>query len=764
MKNILTITKKELLAFFNNPTAYIIILAFLMLWEFLFFRNVFLIGEASLRSMFGILPWILLIVIPALTMGALAEEKNEGTLEFLLTHPINQLELIAGKFFGILSFFALAMLFVFPLAFSIGLFGNLDWGQVVCQYLAGVLTAAVLVSIGIFISSLFTSQISAFLVSVIGSFFLIIAGTELVSVRLPLSLAPFLEQLSVSNHFDSMSRGVIDLRDVWYFISFPAVFLGLTYLNMLKNKYGNKKAAYRNYQTAFVLLVGIVILSNVVGARIPGRIDLTEGRIYTLTSTTKELASNLPDIVNITLYASDQLPAQYQPVLRDTKDILNDYQTFSQGKIKVAYKNPSADSAIQKEAISKGVQPMRFNIVSKEEFQAKEGYLGIAVSYGGENEAVPFVGSVNNLEYELSGFLKKLTTEKKPKVGFLAGHGEKSLTEDYSIIEKELEKQFALEVITAQSESGANGDKGKKTEAPEANGAVQPKQFTLPEEIKTLIIAGPVDDFSDAEKKTLTDFIAQGGSVLFLIDGVTISDQTMTVAANQKNPAAFVKEITGVEINKDLVYDLRSNKSAAFSNGVMQYILPYPFLVVAPKAKDMSPITAKIENLVLPWASSLTVDANKVEEKGYQKNDLFVTTANGGAQTSGFNISPDQKFSSKDLNEKLLAVALSPKSESTNKARIIILGNSNFLSDRFIAESPVNFAFALDAISWLSQEASLSSISVKNLAGRKLTFENDSQPALVKFGNLAFVFLATSGYGAWRLTRRKKMKERKYAD
>lgn len=769
MKNILTITKKELQAYFNNPTAYIIALAFLLLWEFLFFRSVFLIGEASLRGLFEILPLILMVIVPALTMGSLAEEKKDGTLEFLLTHPLNQLELIVGKFLGILAFFAIIFIFIFPLAWSLGQFGNLDYGEVVSQYLASVLTASVLVSLGIFISSLFSSQISAFLVSTVASFFLVISGTELVSARMPLWLAPFIDQFSLSNHFGSMSRGVIDLRDLWYFISFTLVFLSFSYLNLIKNKYGNRKEAYRNYQIAFLCLVGIVILSNNIGSRIPGRIDLTKEKVYTLSSATKEIAANLPDIVNITLYSSDKLPAQFQPVLRETKDVLTDYQTASKGKIKVVYKNPSESGDIVKEATSMGIQSVRFNVVSQEEFQVKDGYLGIAVSYGGKHEAIPFVQSVNDLEYQLSSFIKKLTDENKPKVGFVSGHGEKTLATDYPTINNELKKQFQVEDIKAESaESGKEDAKNTtnkanpKNDIPKEATVLAAKKLSIPSDIKTLVIAGPTEDFSEEEKNTLSEFVAKGGSVFFMIDGVSISPQTMQVAVNEKNLADYVKSLTGVEVGKDLVYDLKSNETVGLGGGQMRYIVPYPFWVRALKAQDSSPINSKLESVVLPWASSIVVDQNMLDEKGFEKTELFSSSGSAGMQNSSFNIDPSQKFSQQGLSKKLMAVALSPKKDSEKQSRFVIVGDSDLLSDQFVGDNLANFSFGMEAISWLSQESSLSQIRVKNLAEKKLTFNNPSDPNWIKFGNLAFVFLVTSGYGTWRLMRRKKMKEKVY--
>ncbi len=757
MKNILIITKKELRSFFNNPTAYVVVLAFLLLWEFLFFRNVFLIGEVSLDELFQYLPWIFMVVVSALTMGTFSEEKKEGTLEFLLTHPVSRAELVIGKFLGIIAFEAAALLFVFPLAWSFSLFGELDWGKVVGQYLGSAFIGSVLTSLGIFVSTLFLSQISSFLVSLIGGFFLIIVGTNFFSSHFPLEITPFFEQLSALNHFNSISRGVVDARDVWYFISLTAVFLGFTYLMLIKEKYGNRKSAYINYQVGLIIMLGIFVLSNVVGTKIPGRIDLTKEKIYTLSSVTKDIVSNLPDLVNISLYASDKLPAQLQPVLRETKNILDDYRRFSKGKIKIYYKNPSADNEIAKEAISQGIQPVRFNVVSQEEFQVKDGYLGLAVSYGGRSEVIPFVENFNDLEYQLSSLIYKLTIENKPKIGLVSGHGEKSFYGDYRVINDELKKQFETVDVMAKGEEKKNEEGKSSGKSDDSDKAV--KKISIPDDVKTLIIANPSQDYSDEERNTISQFISKGGNVLFLLDGVSVLPQVLSASENQNNLFDFVKSQTGVEVEKNLVYDLRSNESVSFGDGQMRYILPYPFWLRALKATDNSPIVSKIDSVTLPWASSLNIDKKAADEKGFDVTELLSTTQYAGTQSSIFDITPDKKLSSENLGKKVLAVALASRQ---NGGKIIIVGDADFLDSENVKNNPSNFSFGVEAVSWLGQGPRLSQIKIKDLSIRKFVFKSSQDPVLIKFGNMSFVLVTVSGYGFWRLYRRRKIKYETY--
>ena len=737
--NILTITKKELRSYFDSPTAYIVLAVFLLLWEFLFFRDALLGGEASLRGLFDYLPWLFLLLIPAITMGSISEEQSEGTLEFLLTHPIKDSELIVGKFLGSLAFAATGLLFIVPIAWSFSRFGNMDWGVVAGQYLGGVFSAGVLIALGIFISSLFRSQTASLLVTAVAGFFLVISGFEFFTAGVPLILVPIFEQLSVTSHVQSMARGVVDLRDLWYFLSGTAIFLSLAYLQLLKRRFGNKKSLYRSYQIGMSLFIGIAVLINIAGQRIPGRIDITEDRQFTLSEGTRNTLSELIDVVNISVFASDELPSQLLPALRETKDMLRDYQRFSKGNIRVDIKNPSKDEAAASEASQSGVREVQFNVVGNESFQVKKGYLGVAISYAGKNEALPFIQDTSDLEYQLTSSIKKLTADNKKKILFLAGHGEKSPSQNYQALNNELEKQFEVETFIFSSE-----------------------KTTIPENTAALVIAGPTQKIDDPARAAIKDYLSRGNSVLFLLDGMTVQEQMLTADPNPDNFSDFLSEY-GVEVKQNVVYDLRSNETVSFGGG-LGYVLPYPFWARVPTTANSSPVTAKIESIVLPWASSLGVDEAKAKDKGFALNKLLVTSRFAGTKAESVSLTPDQEFSQSGLGEQLMAFSLEGASgnQEGKKPRLVVFGDSDFISDEFVQNAPENLALGIQSLSWLSQEESLAGIRLKQKVERKLTFENQTQVGLVKYGNIALAILLPLGYGAFRLIRRRNLRKLTY--
>lgn len=751
IKNISVIAKKELRSYFDNPTAYIVLVAFLLLWDFLFFRNAFLVGEASLRGLFSLLPWLFLLLIPAITMGSISQEKREGTLEFLLTHPLRDIEFILGKFLGSFIFAAVALIFVVPIAWSFAQYGNFDWGVLSGQYLAGLFMAATIIALGIFISGIFISQVSALLVTVLVSFFLIVTGFGMVADRLPLAIAPLLEQLSVINHFDAMARGVIDFRDVWYFVSVTVAFLSLAYLGLVKRRFGNNKKKYKSYQLGIALFVGITILTNAVSARIPGRLDLTQNNIYTLSAQTREIVGGLDDVVNIDFFASGKLPAQLQPTLRDAQDILRDYKSLGKGNLVVNQKDPSSDAEAAEAATALGIREIQFNVISQEELQVKNGYLGLAVSYGGESEAIPFIESTEELEYQLTSFIKKLTVKEKKKIGFLSGHGEKTSAE-LGTLKKELQKQYEIEDISPTGDEEA----GNPAIADPKKAAV--RELVIPEDLDALVIAGPSQEISAAERKVIAEFVQKGKAALFLIDAITVTPQMMTAAENPHSLADFVKENYGVEVQKDMVYDVRANETVNFGS----FFLPYPLWVKAVVSGAGLPELAKVGNVNLPWSSSLTVDSEKAKTAGFAVKNLLETTKFGGTQTGVLSIKPDQSFSQENLKKQIVAVSLEAEKVEENKARMIIVGDSDFMTDQFVTNSPGNFAFAAEALSWLAQEESVAKIKIKSREERKLLFEDQAQANAVKFGNMGLAFLVPLIVGTWRIARRRKMQKESY--
>jgi len=238
MKKIWTISKRELQSFFDSLMAYVMIILFLGFSGFftwLFGSDVFFVQQASLQSFFGIAYWTLFFFIPALTMRQFAEENRSGTIELLLTKPISDWQLVLGKFFSTLILIIIALVLTIPYYISVANLGPIDHGAVWSGYLGLIFMSAAYISIGIFTSSISNNQIVGYLLALfIGIFFQIIFG--ILSGSVGGFLGKLLDYLSVSTHFESISRGVIDSKDIIFFLSIIFLGLVLTEVNIRKRR------------------------------------------------------------------------------------------------------------------------------------------------------------------------------------------------------------------------------------------------------------------------------------------------------------------------------------------------------------------------------------------------------------------------------------------------------------------------------------------------------------------------------------------------
>jgi ABC-2 type transport system permease protein len=227
MHTIWILSKREFRSFFDSLIAYIMLVLFLGISGFftwLFGTDVFLVGQASLRPFFSIAYWTLFFFIPALTMRLLAEEIRSGTIELLLTRAITDRQVIIGKFLSTFMLIVVALAFTVPYVVTIGSIGNLDLGEVICGYLGLILMSGAYISIGLWASSITRNQIVAYLLSLfIGFFFHLLFG--MLSSTLTGFPGHLFNSLSMREHFDSISRGVLDSGDLIFF--FSLIILGL---------------------------------------------------------------------------------------------------------------------------------------------------------------------------------------------------------------------------------------------------------------------------------------------------------------------------------------------------------------------------------------------------------------------------------------------------------------------------------------------------------------------------------------------------------
>jgi ABC-2 type transport system permease protein len=230
MKTALAVASREFRAYFNSPIAFVFLAAFAGAAYFTFFTvNAFFArGQADLRGLFSSVPLLALLLVPALTMRLWAEEEKQGTLEVLLTLPAEDRELVAGKFLASWALLGVGLALTVPLPITVAALGDLDWGPVVGGYLGALLLGAAYLAIGQFVSALTENQILAFILALVLCLVLYGLGTEAVYGFFSDRTGALLRSLGTGSRFESIARGVIDLRDLLYYASVSFFFLALS--------------------------------------------------------------------------------------------------------------------------------------------------------------------------------------------------------------------------------------------------------------------------------------------------------------------------------------------------------------------------------------------------------------------------------------------------------------------------------------------------------------------------------------------------------
>lgn len=500
--------------------------------------------------------------------------------------------------------------------------------------------------------------------------------------------------------------------------------------------------------TQIIAVVGIVLVINFLSYQIFTRFDLTENKIYSISKTSKEAMRNLDDVVNIKVYFSQNLPPQYLNVRQEVKDILDEYQNYANNKLTVEFIDPQGDEKIQQELQSMGVPLLQFNVLANDKYEVINGYIGMVVQYGDNKQPIPVVNSIENLEYQLTSAIKKVTLAEIPTIVFATGHDELKRDSDITFLDRKLSEIYAIKDVDLSAGTDIASD------------------------VKTLIIAGPKITFSERQKYIIDQFIMRGGNVIFLVDGVNTNNKNLQTTPNDTGLDTLLSAY-GAQVEKYFVLD-KQNDRASFNQGFLTFSTEYPFFVRVTDSglNQDNPAVAKLSNLVFPWASPLTVNTSFDNI-----NVLAKTTADAWLMKEKFNLNPQGDFAyAPDAQTYDLAVARAGKIDSafsayipqnseegnhlstTPDSKIIIIGDSNFITDGFARRYPDNLVFMQNIVDYTSLDSDLINIRAKEVSERPLTEVESSRKATIKYFNVFGVTLLVLGFGLTRYYLRKKNK------
>ena len=428
MNNMLRIARKEFAGFFFSPIAFIFLGAFLAVTLFVFFwvETFFARNIADVRPLFEWMPLLLIFLVAAVTMRMWSEERRSGTLEFLLSVPVKSYHMVLGKFMACLGLVAVALLLTLPLPVTVSLLGPLDWGPVFGGYLATLFLAAAYAAIGLFISARSANQIVSLILTAVvcGLFYLL--GTDALTGLFGNRASEFLKLLGSGSRFDSITRGVIDLRDLYYYLSLVGVFLTLNVfaLEWLRWAGNASNANHRRWGLISALLAANFLAANLWLAPVASvRADLTRGNVYSISEATRSYLAQLQEPMLIRGYFSAQTHPLLAPLVPRLRDLLEEYAVAAEGRVRVEFIDPQEHPELEQEANEKyDIQPVPFQFASKYQATVINSYFNILIQYGDQHQVLDFGDLIEvraqsegdlevelrNPEYDLTQSIKKI--------------------------------------------------------------------------------------------------------------------------------------------------------------------------------------------------------------------------------------------------------------------------------------------------------------------------------------------------------------------
>ncbi len=552
----ISLLRKEIIQFFGSVTGILVTVVFLLatglfLWVFSGNYNIPEGGYATLNGLFEIAPWIYLFLIPAVTMRMFADEKRSGTMELLLVRPVSELQLILAKLLAALTVVLLTLLPTLIYFFTVYQLGNpvgcIDTGATWGSY-AGLLWLAIIyLTIGLLTSALTDNQIISFISAVFLCYFWYSGFGFMAGLSLPLWVSSMIITLGIDSHYESVSRGVLDSRDLLYFIFMAGFFILLTRI-VLEWK---RVPLYRSLKH-FLVFTGVLFILSIVSNTNFLRIDLTAEKRFTLSDQTIQLLKKIHAPVEAEILLAGDLPPGFIKLQGAALEKLRDLKVYCDQPFKIFLTDPYevGDKKKYLEHLQEmGVSAVNLRINTDRGVSNKTVFPTLILRVGGNEIAInllkndPFLRdeqnlnrSVELLEYEISRGVKLLLQEKKENVAFLTGHNE---LEEIQVrdISSSLSESFNIRRITIND------------------------LVSSPDSFKCVIIGNPTKSFEERDKFAVDQFLMRGGRILWLIDPVSVSLDSLS---GGMSTLAFPRELNltdqlfhyGVRINSDLIQDV----------------------------------------------------------------------------------------------------------------------------------------------------------------------------------------------------------------
>ena len=387
---------KEITLFFASPIAYLFLASFAAISLFVFFwgESFFARNIADVRPLFEWMPVLLIFLSATLTMRLWSDERRSGTLEYVHTQAIPLWHFVLGKFLGCLILLTIALVITLPLPITVSLIGDLDWGPVVAGYTATLFIGAAYLSIGLFVSSRSDNQIVSLISAsaVCGVFYVL--GTPLITDFFGNTAGDWLRAIGTGSRFESITRGVLDIRDFYYYLSLIVAFLVLNIYSLEKERWvkSGRRPLHRQWQALTALLVANAVGANLwLGQANSLRIDVTDGNQYSISEATENYLNQLQEPLLIRGYFSAKTHPLLAPLVPQMRDLIKEYEVSGKGRVRIEFIDPQTNPALEEEASQKySIQPVPFQVADRYQSSIVSSYFNVVVQYGDEHQVLGF--------------------------------------------------------------------------------------------------------------------------------------------------------------------------------------------------------------------------------------------------------------------------------------------------------------------------------------------------------------------------------------
>ena len=560
---------KEIQGFFSSLLGYTVVAVFLLftslfLWLFPGGWNILDGGMASMDPFFAMAPWVLMFLIPAITMRSFAEEHRAGTLELVLTRPLTEGQVVLAKFLGAWAVAIAALVPTLSYVLVVGMLGrpawNLDLGSVWGSYLGLVVFSGALTGIGVVASSCTMQPLVAFLSAMLASIVAYFGFGALADFAWLGEWEHAFVQLGMESHFDAMSHGRLDSRDVVYFAAWMAssVLLSRFVLALRRGRIVREG-------TALLLSTAVVVVMVALSQMVQGAVDLTAEKRHTLADGTVVLLEGLQDDVIVTCYLTGELPQEWRRLETEVESLLRRMSRASDGRLAFQfvdiYDIDDAQTVGQNEQalFERGLKFTRiaYEDNGRQAFQTI--WPGAMISYRGEEYPVQFFGSdvpqadqamiqgsINTLEFNLASGIRNSTAFESKAIAILEGHGE---LEDLAMADlvKTLEEDHLVARVALDGRLNVLSEKldGMR---------YRTNRYDL------LVVAKPDSLFPEKDKVILDQFLMNGGRILWMVDPVLTDLDSLRDAQETfgvENDLGLYEQLFnyGVRLNRDLIID-----------------------------------------------------------------------------------------------------------------------------------------------------------------------------------------------------------------